>query len=573
MAWTIPDQVYQQLNGATLSLPAADGGNGALSYRLNPDAPNGMNVTNRVLSGAPTNLDRTGTTYQWVASDEDGDTAELAFTITVVEPLTFRFSTPPEASDLIYLVNETISLTLPEAQGGHDPLVYNAARISAGDFAGLVYDQGQRVVQGSRATAGSVPLGYGVTDARGVSVNYSPPLSLTIEANTMPIFSQGQDIPDMVYIVNEEITPVTLPAVDPGTGNAPITHFIPTSTSPGLPPGLTFNAMTRVLSGTPDTEGTTNGIIYRAFDRNNDFTDKTTGNNEITFSIIVEADTMPDFSGVTTANLTFTVGKAITDVVLPEANGGNGDLTYTLPLTGADGLNFDGATRTLSGTPTFTTTFTAAYTATDQDGDPVTASFTIATQPDESPTFGAIEAQSYLVNQTITPLALGATGGNRGLTYTIGATPALHDGLTFNADIPPTLTGTPTAIADARTYTITATDADGSSASVSFSILITEPSATIISPASLEVDEASLKRCADNHQTQPHRFRSVPPPHSFHLRRHGGGRRDYHGGCDPQLLPAGRGHPAPVVPHGRRLYHQRLHPHHNGAGRGAYRRQ
>ena len=245
---TIADQVWEQNRSITpLTLPEATGGNGGpVSYLFSPNLPDGMTLTNRVLSGAPGNLNDTGT-YSWFASDTDSDTSDsdaavLSFNVRLFEPLTFGFATPPEASDLVYLVDEAISITLPEADGGISPLVYEAARISAGDFAGLVFDPATRVVSGSRDTAGQVPLEYSVTDARPVTVDYSPALSLTIEVNTMPIFSQGQDIPDMVYIVNEEITPVTLPAVDPGTGNAPITHFFPTSTSPGLPPGLTFNS-------------------------------------------------------------------------------------------------------------------------------------------------------------------------------------------------------------------------------------------------------------------------------------------------------------------------------------------
>ena len=294
----------------------------------------------------------------------------------------------------------------------------------------------------------------------------------------------------MVYTVNRQIAPVTFPAADFDAGsNLPLMHFFAGSSNPP-PSGLTFDQVTRELSGTPDTVQASTNHIYRVFDRDNEFNIVA---QDITFTTTIEAESMPNFTGVTTPNLTLTVGKAITDVVLPEANDGNGMLTYALPLTGAAGLAFDAGTRTISGTPTFTTTVTAEYTATDRDGDVVTASFTIATEADSIPTYTSIPAQEYIFGTLITPLDVGATGGNRSLTYTIGATPALPDGLTFNAGLtPPTITGTPTTPGDAISYTVTATDEDGSSASTSFAITILGPEASITAPASLRVDEVDL---------------------------------------------------------------------------------
>ena len=254
-----------------------------------------------------------------------------------------------------------------------------------------------------------------------------------------------------------------------------------------------------MLSGTPDTEGTTSGIIYRAFDRNNDFTDKTTGNNEITFSIIVEADAMPDFTGVTVDDVFITRDRPVPPLTLPAAIGGNGVVMYRLTgILQIVGITLDPLTRVLSGT-TFLGARTVSnirYRATDADGDVAEEPLLFTIEDDLTPSFAAIPAQEYLVDTPITALSLPATGGNRGLTYALAATPDLHDGLTFNAPAnagdAPTITGTPTAVGDARTYTITATDADGSEASRTFVIAVVGPEASITAPVSLRVDEADL---------------------------------------------------------------------------------
>ena len=478
-----------------LTLPGATGGNGELAYRIVETLPTGLTFDNamRALSGTPATAAAIAT-FTYTVGDADTNTAgtdedTLSFMLTIVEPATF--DSQPFPNPLI-AAGRPFSLTLPEADGGVGQLVYSVDAGIGTTFSGLAFDPATRVVSGTQATVpagdGRIALDYRVTDETGDVEAFQPALFLIVEANTRPAFTEGQAIANMVYTVNRQIAPVTFPAADFDAGsNLPLMHFFAGSSNPP-PSGLTFDQVTRELSGTPDTVQAGTNHIYRVFDRDNEFNIVA---QDITFTTTIEAESMPNFTGVTTPNLTLTVGKAITDVVLPEANDGNGMLTYALPLTGAAGLAFDAGTRTISGTPTFTTTVTAEYTATDRDGDVVTASFTIATEADSIPTYTSIPAQEYIFGTLITPLDVGATGGNRSLTYTLD--PALPDGLTFNAGLtPPTITGTPTTPGDAISYTVTATDEDGSSASTSFAITILGPEASITAPASLRVDEVDL---------------------------------------------------------------------------------
>ena len=57
---------------------------GTLTYALSSGLPDGLgfNQTTRTISGTPS-VTMNATAYTWTATDEDGDTAELTFTITV----------------------------------------------------------------------------------------------------------------------------------------------------------------------------------------------------------------------------------------------------------------------------------------------------------------------------------------------------------------------------------------------------------------------------------------------------------------------------------------------------------
>ena len=68
-----------------LSLPPAQGGNPPVTYALSPALPPGLafDAERRTISGTP-GAGRPATTYRWVATDQDGDSAALTFTAEVV---------------------------------------------------------------------------------------------------------------------------------------------------------------------------------------------------------------------------------------------------------------------------------------------------------------------------------------------------------------------------------------------------------------------------------------------------------------------------------------------------------
>ena len=186
----------------------------------------------------------------------------------------------------------------------------------------------------------------------------------------------------------------------------------------------------------------------------------------------------PSFGSATVANRKFDTDTPIAPLVLPEATG-EGTLSYTLtPSTMPQGLTWTSATRTISGTPTAVTAArTYTWKATDSEDETATLTFTIAVA--EIPSFGSAAgpALRYEVNQPIASFSLpAAAGGDGALTYALGTTPALPEGLSYT---PPTgtatggvIAGTPTEAKAERTYTLTATDTDGDAATFTFTISV-----------------------------------------------------------------------------------------------------
>ena len=140
------------------------------------------------------------------------------------------------------------------------------------------------------------------------------------------------------YEVGTAIEPLTLPEVTGGT--PPITYAL----TPALPAGLTFDAATRTISGTPLAASPATEYAYTV-------TDGANASNSLPITIEVKAPVSDDMPVV----LTYEVGTAV-ELTLPEVTG-SGTPPYTYALTPAlpAGLTFDAATRTISGTPTAVT--------------------------------------------------------------------------------------------------------------------------------------------------------------------------------------------------------------------------
>ena len=314
--------------------------------------------------------------------------------------------------DQAYTEGEAISpLTLPEASGGNGTLSYSLTPT----VPGLAFAAATRTLSGTPTTAGSYDMTFQAVDGdANTAASDAATLSFTITVqepdppDTAPFFADT--VADQTYTEGEPISPLRLP--EASGGNGPLSY----SMAPTVP-GLTFAAATRTLSGTPTTAGSYN-VEYRVEDgdANTAASDAAT----LTFTVTVEEapapDTAPSFGSQTVPNQSYTEGVAISALVLPQASGGNGSLTYSLTPS-IPGLSFDQNSRALSGTPTTAGTYDMTYQV--QDGDSNTASsdaaalnFTVtveeAPEPDTAPSFGlqTVSGQSYTEGVAISALVL-----------------------------------------------------------------------------------------------------------------------------------------------------------------------
>ena len=392
--------------GASLSvqLPAATSGTDSITYGLSVSTDDGtlsnnlpaglsFSTTTRILSGVPT---ATGTyAVTWTATDADGDSAELTFNLVVEVDSTPAFAQSASIADQTWPQNTNITAVpsgggsapctlggdplspcqLPAATGGNGTLQYSlTATTSDGTVdsadtlpAGLDFAAGTRQLSGTPTAVGTYSLTYSVSDKEGDAVS----LSFKILVDGTPVFSSTQGA--LALKAGTPLTPVTLPVAT--GGNLPLTYSLSATTSDGtvdsadsLPEGLDFAASTRILSGTPTAAGTY-AMTYAVTDADNDSVSQP-------FQLVV--DSVPTLAKAMIGNQTYAKGYAIDAVVLPQAEGGTGTVSYGLTASTTDGtlasnlpagLVFAASTRTLSGTPTAVGTYAMTYTATDVDSD------------------------------------------------------------------------------------------------------------------------------------------------------------------------------------------------------------
>ena len=280
--------------------------------------------------------------------------------------------------------------------------------------------------------AGFIACGGGGGGSVPVPIPVAPPSALVYSANPA-IYTLGQSIPTNTA----------------SHGGGAVTGY---TVAPALPGGLSLQASTGAITGTPTVLAPVASYTVTA---------SNAGGSTTAALVITVNDLAPASLAYVTPTATYTVGNAI--VSNTPTHAGGAVVSYAVNPGLPQGLSLDALTGVISGTPALPTA-TATYTVTaTNSGGSTTADLTI-TVNDLAPS-GLAYSTNPAIYTVGTAIAnnIPTHGGGAVVSYSVN--PNLPAGLNLD---PATgiLSGTPTASSAATLYTITAANGGGSTTAV-----------------------------------------------------------------------------------------------------------
>ncbi|WP_206186569.1 putative Ig domain-containing protein, partial [Staphylococcus epidermidis] len=408
------------------------------------------------ISGTPSEVGSYTVTV--TTTDESGNATETTFTINVEDTTK---PTVEDIADQTQEVNTEITPITIESEDNSGQAVTNKVE---GLPDGVTFDEATNTISGTPSEVGSYTVTVTTTDESGNSETTT--FTIDVKDTTKPTV---EDIADQTQEVNTEITPITIESED-NSGRA-VTNKVD-----GLPDGVTFDETTNTISGTPSEVG--------RYDITVTTTDESGNSETTTFTIDVEDTTKPTVESV--ADQTQEVNTEIEPIKI-EAKDNSGQAVTNKVEGLPEGVTFDEATNTISGTPSEVGSYTVTITATDENGNSETTTFTIDVEDTTKPTVEDIVDQKQEVNTEIDPIKIEATD-NSGQAV-MNKVEGLPNGVTFD-ETTNTISGTPSEVGS-YTVTVTATDENGNSETTTFTIDVedtTKPTVEDIADQTQEVN-------------------------------------------------------------------------------------
>ncbi|ATQ60803.1 YSIRK signal domain/LPXTG anchor domain surface protein, partial [Staphylococcus epidermidis] len=387
------------------------------------------------ISGTPNEVGSYTVTVTTI--DESGNATETTFTINVEDTTK---PTVEDIADQTQEVNTEITPITIESEDNSGQAVTNKVD---GLPAGVTFDEATNTISGTPNEVGSYDIKVTTTDESGNATETT--FTINVEDTTKPTV---ESVADQTQEVNTEIEPIKIEATD-NSGQA-VTNKVD-----GLPDGVTFDEATNTISGTPNEVGSY-GITVTTTDESGNVT-------ETTFTIDVKDTTKPTVESV--ADQTQEVNTEIEPIKI-EAKDNSGQAVTNKVEGLPDGVTFDEATNTISGTPSEVGSYTVTVTTTDESGNSETTTFTIDVKDTTKPTVESIANQTQEVNTEITPIII-ESGDNSGQAVT-NKVDGLPDGVTFD-EATNTISGTPSEVGS-YDVTVTTTDESGNSETTTFTI-------------------------------------------------------------------------------------------------------
>ena len=341
-----------------IQLPLAMGGDGPVSYSVDPELPDDLDVERRTgkLKGIPTVATKR-ITYSYIATDVEGETDSLSFSFRV-------FGKAPKAPT---------SLSVQRAQA--DRITIQWENPSTPFVTVITHDIEYRVKGTSRWKRKQIDAPATSYTITGLTRNTSYQIRVKNIADTGHVgFSSILEAETRPYATPSVPRNVTL--VEAGTESLSFEWDKPADNG-----GRNIavydvryrkkGTATWIEEESRDTSFTITGLEqeteYVVGVRAVNVAGTGPWSADLTATTI--RNSRPIFAaGASIPNQSYKVGEAVSPVQLPSASEGDGDLIYSLSPTLPAGVQFDHTTLSLSGTPTTTLSVTTyTYTVADSD--------------------------------------------------------------------------------------------------------------------------------------------------------------------------------------------------------------
>lgn len=418
----------------------ANDGTGSIAWEITAgDLPPGLefDATTGEITGTP--MERGTYTFTAEATDDTGATTSSEFTITVTERLAVTTTSLSEWTVEQDGYSESIVVA-----GGTAPYAFDIASGELPD--GLELDAETGELSGTPTATGTFPFTIEVEDADGTTAERS----VSIVVNDRPSVNHPDELPDGA--VGSAYSQSLF-----GTGGTEPYSF--TISDGELPPGLTIDADSGTISGTPPTDSAGSYTFTVALTDDTGVTETRTYTIDVAEGLDIETDTLDPW----------TVGQdGYTQSVA--ADGGIEPYEYQITAGGLpDGLTLNEETGVIIGTPTQVGTFPVTVSVTDRTGTTVSQEYSVlinepitTTSPAELRT--GVETVEYYETLLF-------EGGTQPVSWEIIAG-ELPSGLTLDPDTGE-ITGTPeTGSAGTYGFTARVTDVTGDTDTVESSITV-----------------------------------------------------------------------------------------------------